>query len=329
MTTTSPTTTLTIDGRNAFDDAVRAATGQDLHAASLQTFQVNIGLTCNLACHHCHVESSPKREEQMSRETMQLILDAASQAGATTLDITGGAPEMNPDFRWFVQMAVARNLHVIVRTNLTIMLQPGYTNLPDFYRDHGVHLVASLPCYLEENVNKQRGLRVYEESIDVIQKLNAVGYGHTLTLDLVYNPLGPSLPPDTASLEADYKRILDDQFNIRFNNLITITNMPIGRFQHDLARDGRAHEYAALLQQSFNADTVAPLMCRHQVHIAHDGSLHDCDFNYALGLTTQPTAAQHIKDFNPATHINRRVTTADHCFGCTAGAGSSCGGALA
>ncbi len=330
MTITEDITTLTVEGRNAFDDAVRRATGDDLYAGSLATFQVNVGLTCNLACHHCHVESSPKRTEQMDRQTMRLVLEAAERAGAATLDITGGAPEMNPHFRWFVAQGVARGLHVMVRTNLTIMLEDGYADLPAFFADHRVHLVASLPCYLPDNVNKQRGVHVYEDSVAVIRKLNAVGYGvaEGLTLDLVYNPLGPSLPPETGVLEAAYKRELDARFGIRFNNLLTITNMPIGRFHHDLHRDGLAERYMATLADAFNPATIGPLMCRHQVHVSYDGLLHDCDFNYALGMTTTGGAARHIRDFDPAAHANRRVATGDHCFGCTAGCGSSCGGAL-
>lgn len=331
MTITDDITTLTVEGRNAFDDAVREATGDDLRAESLATFQVNIGLTCNLACHHCHVESSPNRREQMDRETMRLVLDAADRAGATTLDITGGAPEMNPHFRWFVERGVAQGLRVMVRTNLTIMLEDGYGDLPAFYATHRVHLIASLPCYLPDNVNKQRGSHVYEDSIDVIRKLNAVGYGIAdgLTLDLVYNPLGPSLPPGTDELETTYKRELDTRFGIRFNHLLTITNMPIGRFHHDLRRDGKAETYMATLTNAFNPATIGPLMCRHQVHVSHDGVLHDCDFNYALGMTTTGGAAKHVREFDPATHTRRRIATGDHCFGCTAGCGSSCGGALA
>jgi radical SAM/Cys-rich protein len=210
------TTSRTIENSNTFDDAVTQAIGQPLHAATVSTFQVNIGLTCNLACHHCHVESSPARAEQMDWPTMQQVLSAAARANATTLDITGGAPEMNPHFRQFVEAAVHAGLHVIVRTNLTIMLADGYTDLPRWFADRGVHLVASLPCYLETNVDKQRGKHVYTESIDVIRRLNGAGYGREdrLQLDLVYNPGGPSLPPDQSSLEADYRRELHERFGI-------------------------------------------------------------------------------------------------------------------
>ena len=312
---------LTIAGRNAFEQAA----GGELRAASIRTLQVNIGLTCNLACHHCHVESSPKRTEQMSRETMDLVLSAARKARAETIDITGGAPEMNPQFRWFVAEVRRRGYHVMVRTNLTILLVRGYLDLPRFYRDHRVRLVASLPCYLEKNVDKQRGRHVYADSMKVIRRLNAFGYGidSDLPLDLVYNPLGAHLPPEQAALEADYRRELDRLFGIRFTRLITITNMPIGRFLHDLRRDGKAGEYEALLRQSFNSATVEPLMCRHQLHVAHDGTLYDCDFNYALGLS-----CGHIREFEPARWRTRRIVTGEHCFGCTAGCGSSCGGAL-
>jgi radical SAM/Cys-rich protein len=312
---------LTIQGRNSFDCAI----GGTLHAGSIQTIQVNIGLTCNLACHHCHVESSPKRIEQMTRPTMQLVLAAAQTSGAGLLDITGGAPEMNPHFRWFVAEARGRGFQVMVRTNLTILLQDGHTDLPGFFRLHRVHLVASLPCYLETNVDRQRGRRVYRDSIQAIQRLNAMGYGidPDLPLDLVYNPLGQSLPPEQSGLQADYHRQLDQRFGIRFTRLITITNMPIGRFLHDLERDGRAEDYQRLLRDSFNPATVEGLMCRHQLHVAHDGTLYDCDFNYALGLS-----CGHIGEFHPQRWRARRIVTGEHCFGCTAGCGSSCGGAL-
>jgi radical SAM/Cys-rich protein len=312
---------LTISGRNAFDEAV----GGELRGTTMTTVQVNIGLTCNLACHHCHVESSPKRTEQMSRATMEQVLSTAARIGATMLDITGGAPEMNPNFRWFMAQARERGLTVMVRTNLTILLEDGYTDLPDFFRTHRAHLVASMPCYLEQNVDKQRGRRVYAGSIEAIHRLNSIGYGirDELPLDLVYNPLGPSLPPDPAKLETDYRRELRERFGLSFTRLVTITNMPVGRFLHDLKRDGKADQYAQLLRDSFNNDTVEELMCRHQLHISHDGTLYDCDFNYALGLS-----CGHLSDFDPAAHVHRRIVTGEHCFGCTAGRGSSCGGAL-
>lgn len=315
---------------SGFDRRVMAASGEPLTAATIGTVQVNIGLRCNLACHHCHVESSPKRHEEMSWETMLQVLDAARRAGASMLDITGGAPEMHPRFGAFVDAAIAQGLQVIVRTNLTIMLQPGYVNMPQFFAERNVHLMASLPCYLETNVDKQRGKHVYHDSIEVIRRLNAVGYGEnpTLQLELIYNPSGASLPPAQDQLEDAYRRELDEHFGIRFNRLYTITNMPIGRFLHDLRRDGTAEEYMDLLQHSFNSATLDDLMCRHQLHVGWDGTLYDCDFNYALGLPVNADQ-QHIRDFDPSAHLRRRVRTADHCFGCTAGCGSSCKGSLA
>jgi radical SAM/Cys-rich protein len=320
----------TIQGRNRFDAVVQIVTGSDLHAQSLSTIQVNIGLTCNLACHHCHVESTPKRTEQMTWETIEQVLAAAEASGAETIDITGGAPEMNPHFCRFVSAATDQGLRVMVRTNLTIMLVDGYQNMPSFFADHRVHLVASLPCYLEENVDKQRGRRVYQDSIDVIQKLNGVGYGRKdgLVLDLVYNPGGPSLPPAQAELELDYKRELAERFDIHFSNLFTITNMAIGRFLHDLQRDHQADQYEQLLRDAFNPQTVDPLMCRHQIHVSHDGTCHDCDFNYALEMPCTNGAPLHIREFDPARWRTRRIVTGEHCFGCTAGSGSSCGGSL-
>ncbi len=314
----------------SFAHRVRAATGGDLVGATLDTLQVNIGLRCNLACHHCHVESSPARTEEMSWEAMQHVLRAATSCGAKTLDITGGAPEMHPHFQPFVSAARALGLHVIVRTNLTILLKPDYVSAAQFLADHVVHLIASMPCYLETNVDKQRGKHVYRDSVDAIQRLNAIGYGidPELTLDLVYNPGGTGLPPPQQALEETYRRELDVRFGIRFNRLYTITNMPIGRFLHDLTRDGKADAYAQKLHDAFNPATLDPLMCRHQVHVGWDGTLYDCDFNYGIGLPAQG-AVRHIRDFDADAFRNRRIATANHCFGCTAGCGSSCTGALA
>ncbi len=312
-----------------FDRRISDSGQQDFKGLSIRTVQVNIGLKCNLACHHCHVESSPKLTEEMTWPTMEMVLAAAGAAGARTLDITGGAPEMNPSFRRVVIAARNQGLEVIVRTNLTIMLEDGFTTLPEFYASHGVHLVASLPCYLETNVDKQRGKHVYQESVDVILKLNAKGYGinPALPLDLVYNPGGPSLPPDQAKLEAAYRDELSRRFGIHFSKLYTITNLPLGRFLHDLQRQGNAAKYQSLLENTFNAGTLDELMCRHQLHVGWDGTLYDCDFNYALKLPAVGPV-KHIRDFNPAAFLARRIATGDHCFGCTAGCGSSCGGSL-
>ena len=322
---TETLTPLRIRGSNRFE---RQLSGP-LHGRSIGTVQVNIGLRCNLACHHCHVESSPTRKEEMTWPTMQLVLDAARDSGATTVDITGGAPEMHPHFRRFVEAAKASGKHVIVRTNLTILLQNDHRDLPEFYRRHGVHLIASLPCYLENNVDKQRGRGVYADSIDAIKRLNALGYGTDpgLPLDLVFNPGGPSLPPPQAALQVDYRRELEPRFGIRFTRLLTITNLAIGRFLHDLRHSGRAEAYLQLLRDSYNPATVDGLMCLHQLHVGWDGTLYDCDFNFAIGLPV--TSARNIADFDAAVHVRRRIATAEHCFGCTAGSGSSCGGALA
>lgn len=320
---------VTVAGRTAFDRRVAQTAAAHLSAADIDTVQVNIGLRCNLACHHCHVESSPARKEEMDWPTMQLVLKAALEANARTIDITGGAPEMNPNFRRLVATASTSGFSVIVRTNLTIMLEAGYEDLPSFFASQRVHLIASLPCYLETNVDKQRGTHVYRESIEVIRRLNAVGYGTRpeLPLDLIYNPGGASLPPDQRKLEEAYRRELDQRFGIRFNRLLTITNIAIGRFLHDLERQGKAEQYQQLLRDSFNPATIDGLMCRHQLHVGWDGTIYDCDFNFALALpATAP--GRHVRDFHPVTFRARRIATGEHCFACTAGCGSSCGGAL-
>jgi radical SAM/Cys-rich protein len=318
----------------SFDACVAAHEGEPLRGIDLTTIQVNIGLTCNLACRHCHVSSGPKRTEQMGWETGEAILRVARLAGARLIDITGGAPEMNPHFREFVAAARAQRHAVQVRTNLTILLEPGYEDLPEFFREHRVALVASLPCYTAENVDRQRGDGVHDGSVRALQRLNEIGYGIEagLPLYLVYNPLGRSLPPPQEKLEADYRRELRELFGIRFTALYTITNMPIGRFLGDLRTQGKAADYMALLQTSFNPETLAPLMCRHQINVDWNGTLFDCDFNLALKMPIGNGDARNIHDLEAPGAIEslrrRRIVTAAHCFGCTAGCGSSCGGAL-
>jgi len=316
-----------------FDERVAVSNGGKpglFSAPKLRTLQVNIGLKCNLTCVHCHVNSSPRRKEEMDWETMEAVLRFAQKLGVEMIDITGGAPEMHPKFKPFVAGFREQGHNVMVRTNLTILLESGYEDFPEFFRDHQVHLVASLPCYLEENVDMQRGEGVYRESIEVIRRLNELGYGRNpeLVLTLVYNPTGPFLPPNQAVLEEEYRRELLDRFGIHFTDLYTITNTPIGRFRGDLRRSKKLEAYLDLIRDAFNPDTVEPLMCRHQVSVRWDGTLHDCDFNLALGWSTGFGAGTNIRDVDPETLLNRRIVTGDHCYACTAGAGSSCGGAL-
>lgn len=266
----------------------------------------------------------------MDWPVMEMILKAAKAVNCNLIDITGGAPELNPHLRRFIEAARAQLHQVQVRTNLTVLLEPDLETMPEFFRDNRVRLVASLPCYLEENVRAQRGAGAYEKSIEALHKLNAIGYGidPELTLDLVYNPVGPFLPPDQACLEADYRRELGERFGIKFNRLFTIANMPIGRFFDDLARGNRHVRYMQLLKDSFNPQTLEKLMCRHQIDVDWDGTVYDCDFNLALNLPVGDGAPANIKDFDPQRLIGRRIVTGNHCFGCAAGRGSSCGGAL-
>ena len=301
-----------------------------LRRARTTTLQVNIGLRCNLACHHCHVESGPKRDEALDSRGIDRILELLARSpDVDTLDLTGGAPEMHPDFRRLVSGARALGRRVIDRCNLTILHEPGQEDTAAFLASEGVHVVASLPCYSLENVEAQRGRGVFDGSVRALQALNALGYGQgALALDLVYNPVGPSLPPPQATLEADYREALEREFGIVFDALLTITNMPIKRFAHALARDGRDREYMDLLIANFNAETVPGLMCRHQLSVDHRGRIYDCDFNQALGLEI-PGPTRTIFDLETLQDLDERaIATASHCFGCTAGAGSSCGGAL-
>jgi radical SAM/Cys-rich protein len=297
---------------------------------SLDTLQINVGKLCNQACRHCHVDASPIRTEIMTRETVDYLLAFLAKSDVKTVDLTGGAPELNPHFRYFVKEIRGMGIHVMVRCNLTVIYEPNLEDLPEFYKQHEIELVCSLPCYLEDNVDEQRGRGVYQKSIDALKVLNAIGYGKDgsgLKLDLVYNPVGASLPPDQDELEADYKRELQERFGIVFNRLYTITNMPIKRFGDFLKRRGLYASYMETLVQNFNVHTLSNVMCRSLVSIDWEGNVYDCDFNQMLDMHTfgQPTK---IWDLTPESLIGDQIRVGNHCFGCTAGAGSSCGGEL-
>ncbi len=315
---------------NDFEKQVAGTTGDGLYSLRIETVQVNLGLRCNQQCTHCHLEASPQRREMMEWPTMQLVLKAAKSVYCQLVDLTGGSPELNPHFRRFVVALRQEGHSVQVRTNLTVFLEKGMEELPEFFRKHQVQLVASLPCYLEENVRAQRGEGVYDKSIEAIKRLNSLGYGtgSGLPLILVYNPGGPFLPSPQSALEEDYRRELEQRFGITFTRLLTITNMPLGRFRMELARQNQERNYLDLLRKSFNPQTVNGLMCRHQISVGWDGTLYDCDFNLALGLPVNHGAPDHIQSFKPGDLKMRRVVTGEHCFTCTAGSGSSCGGAL-
>jgi radical SAM/Cys-rich protein len=298
----------------------------------LDTLQLNLGYLCNLSCIHCHVAAGPKRKELMDRATMERALEACQRFKVHTLDLTGGSPEMNPDFRWLVREARADGIHVMDRLNPTIMLEPGYEWVGEFLADHQVEAVASLPCYSKDNVDAQRGNGVFETSITALQQLNALGYANSdsgLELNLVYNPLGPTLPPNQQALEADYKRLLENEFGIRFNRLFTITNMPIQRFGAILLARNQFEEYMALLKNAYQRENLKGVMCRSLISVDYRGYLHDCDFNQMLGLSLGGAEnAMHLDDLVDAGEVPSRIGVADHCYGCTAGQGSSCGGAL-
>ena len=304
------------------------------------TVQFNIGRLCNQACRHCHVDSSPARiepEHNASPQVLEAVLALLQDhPELRTLDITGGAPELNPGFRGLVRRARALERTVLVRHNLTVQNEPGQEDLPRFFAEQGVALFCSLPCYLETNVDQQRGNGVFEKSIEALRRLNRVGYGEengSLELNLVYNPLGASLPPDQASLEADYRRELAERFGVCFHRLVTITNQPIHRFRDDLERKGELEGYFQLLRDNYNEATLAALMCRDAVSVRWDGRLYDCDFNLVVDLPLRgrdgrPLLLQSLMAGGAATLHDLAIATDQHCFACTAGCGSSCGGAL-
>jgi radical SAM/Cys-rich protein len=307
-----------------------------LMRAQTTTLQINVGKLCNQACHQCHVEAGPKRTEIMPVAVAERLLHILAANGTvTTVDITGGAPELNPNFRHLVSRSCALGRYIVDRCNLTILFEPSQEMLPEFLAEKHVEIIASLPCYTPANVDQQRGRGVFEKSIRALQRLNAVGYGvpdSPLKLNLAYNPLGAFLPPPQDKLESDYKRQLRERFGIEFHRLFTITNMPIKRFADFLYQSGNYADYMSLLVNHFNPATVSNLMCRSLVSVGWNGGLYDCDFNQMLGIgigagpRSRPLTLWDIEDFSEL--AGERIATGNHCFGCTAGAGSSCGGAL-
>jgi radical SAM/Cys-rich protein len=313
-----------------FDEKL-AAYGIELRAAKIDTLQVNLGKLCNQACKHCHVDAGPKRTEIMTGETVAAVIDALRRFQIATLDITGGAPELNPWFRYLVTEACNHGAHVMVRHNLTVMFEPGQDDLAEFFRAHAVEVVSSLPYYLEQQTDAQRGTGVFQKSIIALRRLNAAGYGMMetdLILNLVYNPVGAFLPPSQAAIELDFKHELQSRYEISFNRLYTITNMPIKRFLDYLRRSGNEERYMRKLVDAFNPEAIYGLMCRNLVSVDWTGKLYDCDFNQMLEIGVAPEVPQSIWDFDAETIMRRRIMTGPHCFGCTAGAGSSCGGAV-
>jgi radical SAM/Cys-rich protein len=314
-----------------FQDTLRQHGLGELRRREVTTLQINVGKLCNQACHHCHVEAGPKRTEIMPAHVAERIIKLLSATPSIhTVDITGGAPELNANFRWLVRESRRMGKHIIDRCNLTVLFEPGQESLAEFLAANQVEITASLPCYTESNVDQQRGKGAFEKSIRALRLLNAIGYGRKasgLTLNLVYNPLGASLPPQQEKLEADYKKQLRENFAIEFDRLFTITNMPIKRFAEFLFREGKQEAYMALLTNHFNPATVNGLMCRDLVSIGWDGRIYDCDFNQMLDLETPSgKSIWKIESFAELAKIS--IATDGHCFGCTAGAGSSCGGSL-
>jgi radical SAM/Cys-rich protein len=314
--------------RGSFHETVRSLSREPLAAQGITTLQVNVGYRCNLACSHCHVDAGPGRTEIMDGNTVDAVLAVLTRNPIITLDVTGGAPELNPHFRRLVSSAQQLGKHVIVRTNLAVLHEPGMADLPIFYRDQVVDLVASLPCYREDNVDSMRGSGTFAKCIASLRELNSLGYGLRggLPLHLVYNPSGPFLPPRQGDLEQDYRRELGDRFGISFTTLYALANLPIGRFHDRLMRSGELDRYRDLLACAFNPATLDGVMCRTLLSVGWDGRLYDCDFNQVLGLTIGPDAPGHIRDFDYDALSRRTICIGDHCYGCTAGHGSTCTG---
>jgi radical SAM/Cys-rich protein len=303
-----------------------------LHATGITVFQINVGKLCNQTCRHCHVDAGPDRTESMSRETAELCIAALAKTDIPTVDITGGAPELNPNFRFLVEQARRLKRHVMDRCNLSVLLLPSEADLADFLAAHQVEIVASLPSYRPSQTDAQRGEGIFEKSIEALGLLNTVGYGRPdsgLLLNLVHNPVGAFLPPKQEAIEAQFRKELRTRHGIEFNHLYTITNMPVSRFLEFLVESGNYDGYMERLANAFNPAAAAGVMCRYTLSVGWDGTLYDCDFNQMLELPVSHNAPAHIRDFDPTQLNQRQIVTRNHCYGCTAGAGSSCGGAVA
>ena len=316
-----------------FRDKIALTGHFPLRPKKLEVLQINVGYMCNQVCEHCHVDAGPDRKEIMTRETMEQCLEVIKNTGAHTLDLTGGAPEMNPDFRWFVEEAAKVGIKdFIVRSNLTIIrANKKYNDLPEFFKKHNVHVVSSMPHYTRGKTDKQRGNGVFDKSIAALQQLNAVGYGladSPLRLDLVYNPSGAFLPADQEAMEKDFKKALKEDFGIDFHNLFAITNLPISRFLDYLIASENYEDYMYALVDAYNPAAVENVMCTNTISVSWDGWLYDCDFNQMLGLKVA-SKVKHIKDYNEDLLNDRNIIISQHCYGCTAGAGSSCQGSVA
>lgn len=316
-------------GLTTFQESLERSGLYPYKPTQLEILQINVGKMCNQVCKHCHVDAGPDRREIMSRETMLECLEVAEKSGCHTIDITGGAPEMNPDFKWFVEELSALGKKIIVRCNLTIIVaNPKYHDLPDFYKKHNVELVSSLPYYSAGKTDAQRGEGVFAKSIEAMKMLNDVGYGVEgtgLIINLVYNPSGAFLPPDQSALERDFKSRLSRQYGLEFNNLFAITNLPVSRFLNYLVASDNYNDYMEKLVNAYNPVAASNAMCRNMLSVSWDGYLYDCDFNQMLELKIA-SDRKHIRDFNEEEITNRNIVISQHCYGCTAGAGSSCGG---
>lgn len=302
-----------------------------LRATGITVFQINVGKLCNQTCRHCHVDAGPDRTESMTRDTAEQCIQALAQTDIPTVDITGGAPELNPNFRWLVEQAHALGRHVLDRCNLSVLLLPSQADLGEFLAKHRVEVVASLPSYQAGQTNAQRGEGIFEKSIEALRLLNRLGYGQPdsgLLLNLVYNPTGAFLPPKQEAIEAQFRKELLARQGVSFNHLYTITNMPISRFLEFLLESGNYEQYMERLANAFNPTAAASVMCRHTISVSWDGRLYDCDFNQMLDLPISQSRPAHIRDFDQVQLAQRQIVTNNHCYGCTAGAGSSCGGAV-
>lgn len=319
----------TLGGLNGVDSFEGRVEGPFQYTeGSLDVLQINVGRLCNLACKHCHVEAGPNRTEIMGREVMEACLSVCREQQVKTVDITGGAPEMNPDFQWFVEEVCKICSHVIVRTNLVILLEEGYRHLPKFYADHGIEVVCSLPYYRAKEMDRVRGDGSFDRAIMVLKELNGLGYGREegLVLNMVYNPAGAFFPPSQNAMEKEYKARLLADYGIVFNQLFTITNNPTGRFFSFLERSGNLESYMQKLYGAFNKETLGGLMCRYQISVGYDGAVYDCDFNQAAELPV--STKETIFDMVGKPYAPRKICFGNHCYGCTAGQGSSCGGAV-